>query len=111
MYPKIQSFKPHRGSPAISKFARTPGYWINGKGFGQKRGQVEIDGETYSVVSWSPTFIEVDRPSGYARDCVQVIVTTAGGRKSQAFIVDPIRNPYDGYVRPQDRRAKLRRAA
>jgi len=111
MYPKIQSFQSHSGSPAISTLSRTPSYWVSGRGFGAKPGQVEIDGETCPVVSWSPTFIEIDQLRDYAHDCVQVIVTTAVGRKSQAFIVDPPRNPYTEYIRPQDRRARLRRVA
>ena len=123
MEPKIKSFQYHGGSPRppVSYLSRTPGYRIAGKGFGDQPGQVEIeygdDGETrsQSIKSWSNTFIEIGRPS---RDPLNrgacesyVTVTRWDGRRSKSFEVNPPGDPYIGYIRPQDRRAKLRRVA
>jgi len=121
MEPRIADFLYHAGAPAVSKLSRTPGYRIIGKGFGQKRGKVEIiydeDGETRSrhIKSWSDDLIEIDRPMpdplGWGTWDNDLIVTTADGRRSKRFEIVRPGNPYAGYVRPQDRRAKLRRAA
>ena len=123
MNPRIKSFRYHGGSPRppVSYFSRTPGYRIKGQGFGDQPGQVEIEfGDDCEplpqyIKSWSDTFIEIGRPSrdplnrGACDSCVTV--TRSDGRRSKAFEVNPPGDPYVGYVRPQDRRAKLRRAA
>ena len=95
MEPRIAEFQHHAGAPAISRLSRTPGYRIVGKGFGQKRGKVEIiygeDGATRSrhIKSWSDELIEIDRPTpdplGWGTWDNQVIVTTAVGRRSKRF--------------------------
>ena len=120
MYPKIESFQYHCGSPAISKLSRTPGYRIIGNDFGEKPGKVEIEfgdddaAQSQHVKSWSDTYIEIDRPMpdplGWGTWDNQVIVTAANGRRSKRFEIVRPSNPYVGYIRPQDRRA-LRQAA
>lgn len=124
MNPRIKSFRYHGGSPRppVSYLSRTPGYRIKGQGFGDQRGQVEIeyahDDETCGqrIKSWSDTLIEIERPSSDPYDWSvwinDLIVTTADGRRSKPFEIVRPGNPYDGYVRPQDRAAPvLRRAA
>ena len=122
MEPQITSFQYHGGAPLISTLSRTPGYRIAGTGFGDQRGQVEIeygdDGETRSqrIKSWSDTFIEIGLPS---RDPLNrgacesyLTVTRADGERSRPFEIVPPGDPYLGYIRPQDRPAsRLRRAA
>ena len=121
MEPRIADLAFHAGAPAISRLSRTPGYRITGKGFGQKRGKVEITDETGELQtqrskSWSDDLIEIDRPMpdplGWGTWDIQVIVTTADGRRSARFDVVRPGNLYDYYVRPQDRPGEaLRRAA
>ena len=115
MEPRIADFLYHVGSPRppVSYLSRTPGYRIVGKGFGIKPGKVEIisgeDGATRSrhIKSWSDDLIEIDRPTpdplGWGTWDNHVIVITADGRRSKRFEIVRPGNPYDGYIRPQDR--------
>jgi len=123
MNPRIKSFQYHAGSPRppVSNLSRTPGYRIAGKGFGDQPGQVEIeygdDGEKRSsgVKSWSDTFIEIEKPAanprGWGTWANDLIVTRADGKRSKPFELVRPGNPYVGYSRPQDRRARLCQAA
>jgi len=123
MNPRIQSFRKQGAERRLpgNLLLRTPGYRITGKGFGDQPGQVEIeyarDDETYSqrIKSWSDTLIEIELPGRdpYDWSCWvnDVYVTTASGKRSKPFELVRPGNPYVGYIRPQDRRTKLRRAA
>ena len=123
MNPKIESFRKQGAERLLPGNIppRTPGYRITGKGFGDQPGTVEIeyarDDDTRSqyIKSWSDTFIEIELPGRDPYDWSvwinDLFVTTADGRRSKRFEIVRPGNPYVGYIRPQDRRAKVRRAA
>jgi len=100
MNPRIKSFQYHAGSPRppVSNLSRTPGYRIAGKGFGDQPGQVEIEKPAANPRGWGT----------WAND---LIVTRADGKRSKPFELVRPGNPYVGYSRPQDRRARLCQAA
>jgi len=122
MYPRIQFFRKQGAERRLpgNLLPRTPGYRITGKGFSDQPGTVEIkytrDDETRSqyIKSWSDTFIEIERPGDDPYDWSvwinDLIVTRADGRHSKPFGLVRPGNPYVGYVRPRDRRARLRQA-
>ena len=121
MNPRIKSFQYHGGAPRISTLSRTRGYRIKGRGFGDQPGKVEIeygyDGKIrgQSIKSWSNTFIEIGLPvpnaKGFSVWVNDLIVTRADGKRSKPFEIIRPSFSYAGYIRPQDRRAKVRRAA
>ena len=123
MEPKIEAFRKQGAErrPPGNLSPRTSGYRIKGQGFGDQPGQVEIeyarDDETRSqyIKSWSDTLIEIERPGRDPYDWSvwinDLFVTRVDGKRSEYFELVRPGIPYYGPIRPQDRRAKLRRAA
>jgi len=102
---KIESFSYHSGAPEWCDSPRLPAYRINGSGFGDKRGTVEIerDGKTDShrIVSWSDTLIYIDAaPFRWSDFDTDLFVTTSDGRRSRPFELVRPGNPYDDYTPP-----------
>ncbi len=124
MEPKIATFQYHSGAPwpPVSYLSRTPGYRIKGQGFGDQRGQVEIeyahDDETYGqrIKSWSDTLIEIERPGRDPYDWSvwinDLFVIRADGTRSDYFELVRPGIPYYGPIHDQEgKAAQLRRAA
>ena len=102
---EIESFSYHSGAPESCDSPRLPAYRINGNGFGNKRGTVDIERDgasaTQRIVNWSDRLIYIDaapfRWSDFDRD---LVVTTSDGRRSRPFELVRPGNPYDGYTPP-----------
>ncbi len=102
---KIEDFSYHSGAPEWCDSPRLPAYRINGSGFGDKRGTVEIErngkSATYRVVSWSDRLIYIDAaPFQWSDLDTDLFVTTSDGQRSGLFELVKPGNPYVGYTPP-----------
>lgn len=102
---KIEDFSYHSGAPEWSDSPRLPAYRINGSGFGDKRGTVEIErngkSATQRIVSWSDRLIYIDAAQfRWSVFDTELFVTTSDGRRSRPFDLKQPGNPYDNYTPP-----------
>ena len=113
---EIESFSYHSGAPEWCDSPRLPAYRINGNGFGNKRGTVEIERDgasaTQRIVSWSDRLIYIDAaPFRWSVFDTELFVTTSDGQRSRPVELVWPGNPYDGYTSPHFRAEPLRLAA
>lgn len=102
---EIESFSYHSGAPEWCDSPRLPAYRINGTGFSDAPGTVEIerDGKIVArrIVSWSDTLIYIEARSFRWSDFdLDLVVTTRDARRSKPFELVRPGNPYENYTPP-----------
>jgi hypothetical protein len=85
---QIESVDYYGGAPAwLTTSHRRPGYWIRGRGFGNRPGVVTINGRVQRVVEWSPDRILIALPDGYpfpSRDRIEYVEVSPAPASGEA---------------------------